>query len=93
MFRKIRKKVQANYFQSVLEGKKRFEVRLADFECRSGDTLVLVEQEQGRKKLTGRELECQVLFTFNTREMEKFHSKKEIEKHGLVVLSLKKKML
>ena len=93
MTRKIRKKVQSEYFQSVVEGKKRFEVRLADFECQPGDILVLVEQKQGTKKLTGRELKCEVLFTFNTKEMEKFHSEKEIKKRGLVVLSIKRKVL
>jgi len=44
---KIRKKVQKNYFEDVLAGKKRFEVRLADFDCQSGDTIVLQEQKQG----------------------------------------------
>lgn len=31
---KIVKKVQQEYFEEVLKGKKRFEVRLADFECK-----------------------------------------------------------
>lgn len=87
----IEKKVQQEYFEAVAEGKKPFEVRLADFECEPGDTLVLKEQEQGSKELTGRKLECEVLYKFNTKEMEKFHSKKEIEKYGFVVLAIRKK--
>ncbi len=88
---KIEKKVQQEYFEAVTEGKKPFEVRLADFECQPGDTLVLKEQKQGTSGLTGREIECEVLYKFNTKEMEKFHTKEEIEKHGFVVLAIRKK--
>ena len=41
---KINKKIQQEYFEAVSEGKKRFEVRLANFECKPGDILVLQEQ-------------------------------------------------
>ncbi len=88
---KIEKKVQQEYFEAVSEGKKPFEVRLADFECQPGDTLVLKEQKQRTKDLTGREIECEVLYKFHTKEMEKFHTKEEIEKHGFVVLAIRKK--
>ncbi|MBW3012927.1 DUF3850 domain-containing protein [Candidatus Woesearchaeota archaeon] len=88
---KIKKKVQQEYFEAVSEGRKRFEVRLADFDCGEGDTLVLQEQKQGTTELTGRELDCEVLFKFNTKDMEKFHTKEELEKYGLVVLAIRKK--
>jgi hypothetical protein len=88
---KIEKKVQQKYFEDVLEGKKRFEVRLADFKCKPGDVLILKEQKQGTKDLTGRKIECEVLYKFNTKEMEKFHTKEEIEKYGLVILAIRKK--
>lgn len=88
---KIKKKVQQKYFKAVLEGKKRFEVRLADFDCRQGDIIVLKEQKKGTRQLTGREIECEVLYKFNTKEMEKFHSKEELKKYGLVVLAIRKK--
>lgn len=88
---KINKNVQQKYFEAVTQGKKRFEVRLADFKCKPGDTLVLKEQKQGTKKLTGRELKCEVLYKFNTKDMEKYHTKKELDKHGLVILAIRKK--
>lgn len=88
---KIIKKVQQKYFEAVVDGRKRFEVRLADFKCKPGDTLVLVEQKQGTTELTGRKLQTEVLFAFNTKEMEKFHPKKDIEKYGCVVLAIRKK--
>jgi len=88
---RIEKKVQQKYFEAVMEGKKRFEVRLADFKCNPGDILVLKEQKQGTKKLTGRKIECEVLYKFNTKEMERFHTKKEINKYGFVILAIRKK--
>jgi len=88
---KITKKVQQQYFEAVADGRKRFEVRLADFKAKPGDTLTLVEQKQGTKTVTGRKLDCEVLFSFNTKEMEKFHPREEIEKYGLVVLAIRRK--
>jgi len=41
--------------------------------------------------LTDRKIECEILLAFNTKEMEKFHSREEIEKYGLVVLAIRKK--
>ncbi len=88
---KIKKKVQPKYFKAVLAGKKRFELRLADFDCEPGDSLLLLEQKQGGKELTGREVDCDILYKFNTKDMNKFHSQEEIDKYGLVVLAIKKK--
>lgn len=88
---KIYKKVQHQYFEAVLEGRKQFEVRLADFKYKPGDTLVLLEQKQGKKELSGRRLECEILFTINTKIAEKFWSKKKIDQYGLAVLSLRRK--
>ena len=85
----IKKKTRKDLFEKVKSGEKRFEVRLADFVCKPGDVLVLQEQYENSKELTGRELSCEVLFRFNTKDMEKFHSKQEIEKYGLMVLSIK----
>ncbi len=88
---KIIKKVQSKYFNAVKEGRKPFEVRLADFKCKEGDILVLKEQKDGTRELTGRKEELEVLFKFNTKDMEKFHTKEEIKKHGFVVLGIRKK--
>lgn len=86
----IKKKVQKQYFEAITDGRKRFEVRLADFKCKPGDTLVL--QEQGEdKRLTGREIACEILYNFNIKEIEKFYKKEDIEKHGLVILAVRKK--
>ena len=34
---------------------------------------------------------CEILYNFNTKQIEKFYSKKEIEKHGLAVLAIRKR--
>jgi hypothetical protein len=86
---RIEKKVQHKYFKDVLEGKKRFEIRLANFKCKPGDVLVLKEQKG--KKLTGRKIECEILYKFNTKDIEKFYTEQEIEKYGLLVLAIRKK--
>ena len=89
--KRVEKKVQKEYFDAIVEGRKRFEVRLADFDCEHGDVLVLKEQKQGNNELTDREIECEVLYKFNTKDVEKFYSKEDIEKHGLVILTIRKK--
>ncbi len=88
---KIVKKVQHEYFEALLEGRKQFEIRLADFKYKPGDTLVLLEQKQGEKELSGKKLECEILFTINTKTAEKFWTKKKIDRYGLAVLSLRRK--
>lgn len=88
---KIIKKVKEKYFNAIMDGRKRFEVRLADFECKEGDTLVLREQSGDTEDLSGRELNCEVLYKFNTKEIEQYYKKEDIEKHGLVILAVRKK--
>jgi hypothetical protein len=86
----ITKKVKHEYFEAILEGRKQFELRLADFKYKPGDTLVLLEQEKGKTILSGRKVECEILFTVNTKIAEKFWTKKQIDKYGLAVISLRR---
>lgn len=86
--RTIEKKVYQEYFQKILTGEKTFEVRLADFEVSPGDLLWLREIDAARQ-YTGREIHREISYCFNTKTMEKWHSKDEIDKHGLVFMTLK----
>ena len=88
--KRITKGVQPEYFEAVKDGRKRFEVRLADFECKPGDILVLQEQKHDSDELTGREIETEILYNFNTKDIEKFYTKEEIDEHGLAVLAIRK---
>lgn len=87
---KIEKKVKRKHFKDVADGRKRFEVRLADFESKPGDILVLKEQSDETDELTGRELECEILYKFNIKDIEKFYTKEDIGKYGLVILAIRK---
>jgi len=87
----IKKKVKHEYFELVNDGRKRFEIRLADFGVKPGDTLILQEQDAKTNELTGRELSCEILHQFNTKDVEKFYSKKDIEKYGLMVMAIRRK--
>jgi len=51
----------------------------------------LVLKEQENDELTGREIECEVLYEFNTKDIERFYKKEDIEKHGLAILAIRKK--
>jgi len=84
--KKIEKKVWPEYFEKILEGKKKFELRLADFECSEGDILLLKEWNPETKTYTGREIEKQVNYIMKTKDVN-FWPKEEIEKRGLQVIS------
>ena len=86
---RIEKKTWPDFFQKILDGEKTFELRLADFECKSGDILVLREWDPETQEYTGRMVEKKVLFVLPVKAMEKFHTKEELEKYGLQVISFK----
>ena len=81
----IKKKTSLEYFKLIKSGKKRFELRLADFGIKKGDTLILQEWRPKTKKYTGREIKKKVKFIFNFK-LNDFGQKKKIEKKGLYVI-------
>jgi len=87
--KKIEKKVWPEYFQAILDGKKNYELRLADWSCNEGDVLVLKEWNPETKNFTGRECEKGVTYVAQFKIDDMFWSKDEIEEHGIQVISLK----
>jgi len=85
---KITKKAWPDYFQAIIDGNKTFDARIADFECKKGDVLVLREWDPKKKDYTGRVLEKTVTFVLKTKDA-KFWPEKEIKKHGLQVIGFK----
>ncbi len=83
---RIEKKVWPEYFQRIIDGTKRFELRLADFECRNGDVLVLREWDPKTKGYTGRSIEKNVTYVFKTKDVN-FWPEDDIEKHGFQIIS------
>jgi len=63
----IHKKVWLEYFEQIISGKKKFELRLADFEVNEGDILVLEEWDNKKKEYTGRKVEVIVFRLFSLK--------------------------
>jgi ASC-1-like (ASCH) protein len=82
----IEKKIQPEYFQKITDGSKKFELRLADFEVKEGDKLILKEWDPNTKRYTGRELEKIITYVLKTKNVN-FWSKQEVDKHGFQIIS------
>lgn len=84
----IKKKTWPEYFKKILSGEKTFDYRLADFECKPGDTLVLEEWDPDTKEYTGRKIEKKVGYVAHLRDLDFGVSKKDSEKYGFQIISL-----
>jgi len=82
------KKVWPEYFQQILDGNKKFELRLADWKCKTGDTLLLREWNPKTKKYTGRTLEKKITFVIRTKDIH-FWPEEEVNKYGYQIISFK----
>ncbi|HAM88646.1 MAG: hypothetical protein US83_C0012G0005 [Candidatus Falkowbacteria bacterium GW2011_GWC2_38_22] len=83
---KIEKKVWPEYFQKILDGKKKYELRLADWECSEGDLLLLKEWNPETKEYTGREIEKTITYILKTNDIN-FWPKEDVEKYGYQIIS------
>jgi hypothetical protein len=83
----IRKKTWPAFFEKVLSGEKRFEVRLADFKCEEGDLLVLEEWDPNTQEYTGRSITKKVGYSLNTIDLD-FLCPQDIKVYGLLVMQL-----
>ena len=84
----IEKKAWPIWFQPLIEGKKNFEFRLADWTCQEGDTLLLREWDPKTKKYTGREVSKKVKYLYKSKIDELPWTKEEIEKYGFIIISI-----
>jgi len=85
---KIEKKAWQEIFAKVLDGSKNFDFRLADFECKPGDVLVLKEWDPKTNQYTGRQIEKTVSYVIRTKD-QIFYPKEDVEKYGFQIISLK----
>lgn len=81
----IRKKVWREYFEKILSGEKKFELRLNDFEIHEGDILILDEWDEVKNEHTGRTIESSVTYILKTKELP-FWPKEEIDKYGFQII-------
>ena len=85
---KIEKKTWPEYFEKVLSGEKKFDLRLADWECQAGDILVLKEWSPKAKNYTGRQIEKEVGYVLKTKDLNML-AKDDIEKYGWQIIGFK----
>ncbi|MDO8659856.1 MAG: DUF3850 domain-containing protein [Candidatus Parcubacteria bacterium] len=86
----IHKKVWREYFEQIISGKKKFELRLADFEVNEGDTLILEEWDKDKKEYTDRKIEVVVTYIIKTKG-QTFWPQEEVEKYGFQVIQFESK--
>jgi len=83
----IRKKTWPDLFQQVLNGEKPFDVRLADWNCKKGDILVLEEYNPKTKQYTGRIIKKKIKYVLKTKDLP-YWTEQEIKLHGFQVIAL-----
>jgi len=84
----IKKKCWPEYFEKILSGEKKYELRLNDFDCQPGDTLVLEEWNPKTGQYTGRSVSKNVTYVGRFKLDQLFWPKEEIEEKSLQVISL-----
>jgi ASC-1-like (ASCH) protein len=87
----IEKKTWPEYFESVRNGDKSFDMRLNDWEINVGDILILKEWDPDTKQYTGRQLEKEVTYILKTKDAENWGawSREDIEKFGFQIIGFK----
>lgn len=87
---RVEKKLWSEYFDQVASGKKKYELRLNDFDVAEGDTLVLKEWNKDKKEYTGRQIEKIVtrVNRFKLEDLYAFWSKEDIEEMGIQIISM-----
>lgn len=86
----IYKKVWSEYFEKITSGKKKLELRLADFKVNEGDTLVLKEWDKDKKEYTGRKIKVIATYILKTKDIT-FWPAEEIEKYGFQIIQFEPK--
>ncbi len=84
----IHKKTWPGYFEKVLNGEKKFDLRLADFDINEGDDLILEEYDPKTKKYTGRKIKKTAgkIIKVNPTQM---HDIEDIKKFGFYIIEMK----
>ena len=84
----INKKIWPEYFEAIVSGKKKYELRLNDFEVNEGDTLTLEEWGPATKSYTGRKTEKKVTYVGKFKIDKLFWPEEEIKEKGIQIISL-----
>jgi len=87
----IKKKCWPEWFKTFISGERTLELRLADFDLREGDTIIMEEYNPETKQYTGR------IASFNCKKVEhsaqdplQFYKIDDVRKHGFWIIELEK---
>ena len=87
----IKKKCWPEFFEKFCSGERTLELRLADFDLKTGDTLIMQEYNPETKQYTGREA------SFICKKVEKsaqdplqFYKVEDVKKYGFWIIELDK---
>jgi len=83
----IKKKTWPELFQRILDGKKNADVRLADFDIKEGDVLILEEYNPKTKKYTGRTIR-KVVKNLNKINVTDYHNQEQIDRYGHWIIEM-----
>lgn len=85
----IKKKTWPEYFEAILSGKKKYDLRLNDFDVSVGDVLVLEEWDPKIKEYTGRRIEKKITYVGKFKIDDYFtNTEEEIKEKGFQIMSL-----
>lgn len=84
----IKKKIWPEYFDAIISGKKKYELRLNDFDIAEGDDLVLEEWDPKTKQYSGRSVIKKVTYVGKFKIDDLFWPENEIKEKGIQVISL-----
>ena len=87
----IRNKCWPEWYGKFISGERTFELRLADFDLKDGDTIMMQEYDPETKTYTGREA------SFLCKRVEKsaqnplqFYNIDDVKRHGFWIINLEK---
>mgnify|MGYP001346193348 CR=1 FL=1 len=83
----IKKKTWPEQFEAMMSGSKKFDCRLADFECAVGDTIIFEEWDPATECYSGRTIEKKVTYVLKTKDVE-FWKEEAIAEKGFQIMSL-----
>jgi 8-oxo-dGTP pyrophosphatase MutT (NUDIX family) len=86
----IHKKVWPVYFEKILSGQKKLELRLADFDIQEGDDLMLEEWDPEKKAYTGRQIETTVTYVLKTKH-QPFWPQEDVDRYGFQIIQFEKR--
>lgn len=84
----IKKKIWPEYFDAIVSGKKKYELRLNDFAIKEGDALLLEEWDPKTRAYTGRSVEKKVTYVGKFKIDQLFWPEEEIKEKGIQIISL-----